>query len=225
VQSMTLREAALRSTRSVTTLRRYIRSGRLHAHKRPGRFGPEYYVTEQELADAGLPWTTPPPDELRAPVPRSLGSPGHEPVPAQEDNVPSTLFRDLQMKHEQLLVQYGMMRVGGLRAIEMRAELEDARRRLEEAQACAVELRRRLADETARLRQRLRRSELEGESRQIELEALREKLRSVEILNRNASTSESIERQFSEIMAQSRKVRELTDDPPAPPSPKNPLDH
>ena len=221
---MTLREAALCATRSVTTLRRYIRSGRLDARKRPGRFGPEYYVTGQDLADAGLPWTSPTPEDRSRSVPAVLTSPAQELAP-REENVPATLFRDLQMKHEQLLVQYGMMRIGGLRAVEMRAELEETRRRLEEAQACTVELRRRLADETARLGQRLRRSELEQESRQIELEALREKLRSVEITSRNAETSESIERQFSEIMAQSRKVRDLTGDLPAPPSPKNPLDH
>ena len=46
---MTLREAAERTSRSITTLRRYIRSGRLHAEKRYGRFGPEYFVAEADL--------------------------------------------------------------------------------------------------------------------------------------------------------------------------------
>jgi hypothetical protein len=45
MERMTLREAAARSSRSITTLRRYIRSGRLHAEKRYGRYGPEYYVS------------------------------------------------------------------------------------------------------------------------------------------------------------------------------------
>ena len=51
---MTLREAAERTSRSITTLRRYIRAGRLRAEKRHGRFGPEYYVSAAELIQAGL---------------------------------------------------------------------------------------------------------------------------------------------------------------------------
>ena len=57
------------------------------------------------------------------------------------------------------------------------------------------------------------------------VEALREKLRSVEMLSRNQETNESIEQQFREVMDQSRKVREMTEERLAPPSPKNPLDH
>lgn len=220
---MTLREAAQRASRSVTTLRRHIRGGRLPAEKRPGRFGAEYFVTEQGLADAGLP-AGPPVERHSPPAPRSDAgrAPRH-----RADTIPDVLYRELQMKHEQLLVQYGMLRAAGLRAVELRAELDETRHRLEEAQARAAELRRRLADETTRLAQRLRRAELEQESRQIEIEALREKIRSLEMLTRNAATSDSIERQFSEIMAQSRRVRELAGgDHAAAPGPReNPLDH
>ncbi len=214
---MTLREAARRASRSVTTLRRHIRGGRLLAEKRPGRFGPEYFVTEQGLADAGLP----------ASAPRAA-RPGPGAVARQRTELISAgLYRELQMKHEQLLVQYGMLRAAGLRAVELRAELDQTRHRLEEAQARAAELRRRLADETTRLAQRLRRAELEQETRQIEVEALREKIRSLEMLTRNAATSDTIERQFSEIMAQSRRVRELAggDDTAAVTPRESPLDH
>jgi transposase len=48
MERLSLREAAERTARSVTTLRRYIRAGRLQAQKAPGRFGPEYFVTEED---------------------------------------------------------------------------------------------------------------------------------------------------------------------------------
>jgi hypothetical protein len=194
---MNLREAARCSVRSVTTLRRYIRRGVLRAEKRPGRFGPEYFVSEEALVEAGLP-----------PRIAAIERPRTE-VASGDETVPGTLYRDLQLKHEQLLVQYGMMRVGGLRALELRGELDDTRRRLEEAQARAVELRRRLADETARLAQRLRKAELEGESRQIEVDALREKVRALEVGQRSAGSGEPLERQFADLMAQARRVRDL----------------
>ena len=49
MERFSLKDAAERTSRSVTTLRRYIRSGRLQADKLPGRFGPEYFVTEAQL--------------------------------------------------------------------------------------------------------------------------------------------------------------------------------
>ena len=119
METMTLREAARRTSRSVTTLRRYIRSGRLPAEKRQGRFGPEYFVSEPELNEAGL-------KTVSAERAGELIRPGTSlPVPAApaslaELAVPATLFQELQMKHEQLLVQYGMVRVGGMRVLELR---------------------------------------------------------------------------------------------------------
>src|SRR5262245_36346469 len=102
-EPMTLREAAERTDRSVTTLRRYIRSGRLRAEMREGRYGPEYFVSAQDLSEAGL--------AARSTTALAL-------APASEalldrlarETVPAPLYQELQMKHEQLLVQYGMVR-------------------------------------------------------------------------------------------------------------------
>lgn len=210
---MSLREAARRSSRSVTTLRRYIRRGKLQADKHAGRYGPEYRVTDRALSDAGLPAVADPPASALAVTGAARLQEAAEPVPL-------ALYQELQSKHEQLLVQHGMLRVAGLRALEFKAELDGTRRRLEEAQSHVAELRRKLADENSRLSRRLRRSELERESRQIELEALREKLRSLEMLHRNAETSDSIERQFAAIMEQSRRVRDSRREPPAPHGPR-----
>jgi hypothetical protein len=221
---MSLREAAIKTARSVTTLRRHIRSGRLHADKIPGRFGPEYFVTDDQLAAAGL--ETADVSGATEPAPKALAKrPAADLawVPSFEtlvrDTVPVTLFQELQMKHEQLLVQYGMVRSGGLRVLEMQTELETRRRHLEDAQA-------EIAREAGDLRKRLREAELELEGRRIESAALREKVRGLEMLTRNRVTNETIDRQFSDVIDQLRRVdrltaeREIADPGPSSPWPR-----
>jgi hypothetical protein len=214
MERMNLREAARRSARSVTTLRRYIRSGELLADKLPGRFGPEYFVTLEQLAAAGLdaPGTAPVPttSHLVARSP-SLPSPVTAPLDrVLRETVPISLFQDLQLKHEQLLVQYGMVRAGGLRVLDMQAELETRRRQIEDAQAENSRVKERLAREAGELRKRLREAELELEGRRVEAAALREKVRGLEMLTRNRVTNEEIDRQFSDVMEQMRRVDRLT---------------
>jgi len=207
---MTLREAARRSSCSVTTLRRYIRSGRLAAKKRRGRFGPEYFVSERDLAEAGL---EPGPAEAAGELAtRSTGAPATTRDPtAPEPTVPVSLFQELQMKHEQLLVQYGMVRVGGMRVLELRSELEAKRRELEASETRIARLRQKFRDETTRLKKLLRRVELEQQGRGLEVAALREKVRGLEMLTRNSATNETIEQQFSEVVDQMRRVDRLAD--------------
>lgn len=215
MERLSLREAAERTARSVTTLRRYIRAGRLPATKLPGRFGPEYFVTEDDLTTAGLPPVSAPGSALVATrhAARSLAADA-APAPALErvlrETVPVTLFQDLQMKHEQLLVQYGMVRAGGLRVLEMQAELDTRRRQAEESQAETVRVKERLASEAGELRRRLREAELELEGRRVEAAALREKVRGLEMLTRNTVTNEAIDRQFEDVMDQMRRVDRLT---------------
>jgi hypothetical protein len=217
MERLSLREAAERTARSVTTLRRYIRAGRLVATKLPGRFGPEYFVTEDDLTGAGLPPVAAPGSALVA-SPRGAAAlraaAETSPAPALErvlrETVPVTLFQDLQMKHEQLLVQYGMVRAGGLRVLEMQAELDTKRRQIEESQAETVRVKERLASEAGELRRRLREAELELEGRRVEAAALREKVRGLEMLTRNTVTNEAIDRQFEDVMDQMRRVDRLT---------------
>jgi hypothetical protein len=219
MERLNLRVAAERTSRSVTTLRRYIRSGRLAADKLPGRFGPEYFVTVEQLETAGLDRKDP------AAASTDPGSPGSALVASSgssrssssapldrvfRDSVPVFLFQDLQLKHEQLLVQYGMVRAGGLRVLEMQAELDTRRREIEVAQAENMRVKERLAREAGDLRKRLREAELELEGRRIEAAALREKVRGLEMLTRNNVTNEEIDRQFSDVMAQMRRVDRLT---------------
>jgi hypothetical protein len=237
MERFNLRVAAQRTSRSVTTLRRYIRSGRLVADKLPGRFGPEYFVTPEQLETAGLDRS----DAVAASADAKgsdragsalVASPGSSRSPASapldrvlRDSVPVFLFQDLQLKHEQLLVQYGMVRAGGLRVLEMQAELDTRRREIDDAQAENTRVKERLAREAGDLRKRLREAELELEGRRIEAAALREKVRGLEMLTRNNVTNEEIDRQFSDVMAQMRRVdrltaeAELNDPPPGRPWP------
>jgi hypothetical protein len=139
------------------------------------------------------------------------------------------------MKHEQLLVQYGMVRVGGMRVLELRSELEAKRRELEASEARIARLRRKFRDETTRLKQLLRRVELEQQGRGLEVAALREKVRGLEMLTRNSATNATIEKQFSDVMEQMRRIDHLTGQPassppkenggPWPPAPADEMDH
>jgi len=234
MERMTLREAAIKTARSVTTLRRHIRSGRLAADKIPGRFGPEYFVTDEQLAAARLETAAvaPPAEAPSRSIVKRAAAADITLAPALEalvqSTVPLTLFQELQMKHEQLLVQYGMVRAGGLRVIEMQAELEGRKRHLEDAQAENARVKDRLAREAGDLRKRLREAELELEGRRIEAAALREKVRGLEMLTRNRVTNETIDRQFGDVLDQLRKVdrltaeREVTEAGPSSPWPWRP---
>jgi len=214
VESMTLRQAARRTSRSITTLRRYIRSGRLDAEKKPGRFGPEYFVTEQALADAGLQAKPEErPTSLARRPSRELARAETESRIAERllrDSVPISLYQELQMKHEQLLVQYGMVRAAGAKVLELRADVEEKQRRLEEARNRASTLSRRLTEETSRLERQLREAELEQEGRGLEIAALKEKVRGLEMFTRNARTSATVEQKYREIMDQTRRVERLS---------------
>ncbi len=208
METMTLREAARCTSRSVTTLRRYIRSGRLVAHKRPGRFGPEYFVSEPALSEAGLDARPASSSGELARQPEQLGL-STAPAPV-EATVPVFLFQELQMKHEQLLVQYGMVRVEGMRVLQLRADLESKQRDLDAGEARFRHLRAGFQQETTRLKQLLRGVELEREGRGLEIAALREKVKAFEKLTRGSITNETIEKQFGEVMEQMRRVDHMS---------------
>ena len=212
MERMTLREAAEQTSRSITTLRRYIRSGRLRAEKRDGRFGPEYFVSLQDLRRAGLgaDSSETPGTALGMRNETALRRPTSS-LPARpfEESVPLQLYQELQMKHEQLLVQYGMVRATGVRLMELQADCESQRRELEQNRRQLRALRDGSGDEAAGLRRELREARLELQGRALEISALQEKVQALEMLTRNALTHETIERQFSNVMAQSRRVERI----------------
>ena len=223
---MTLREAAERTSRSITTLRRYIRSGRLRAEKRYGRFGPEYFVSAEDLAEAGLEPEAA--EETLALSPRTRRRTELEPRTSRgrplDESVPLSLYQDLQMKHEQLLVQYGMIRSAGLRVMELQADLEVARKNVARAREDVDRTRGQMRDRCAELEKEGRRDRRELDSRKLEVEALHSKIKALELLTRNAVTNEAIDRQFEQVVEQVRRVDALSsaDDPRQPPPGKWP---
>jgi hypothetical protein len=200
---MNLREAAARTLRSITTLRRYIRSGRLRAEKCPGRYGPEYYLTEKDLLDAGLKPESP---EALAPVAAGTVPEAPCPTPATLETIPLPLFQELQMKHEQLLVQYGMVRASGMRVMELQNDLESSREQVERLTREVARLKESLVGETRRARKARQEAELELKGKSLEIAALQEKVRGLEMLMRNAVTSETIDQQVATLMGRAQRV-------------------
>jgi hypothetical protein len=119
------------------------------------------------------------------------------------------MYDDLQMKHEQLLVQYGMVRAGGLRVMELQTELEARQRKLEDAEIELQRLRERHGRELAEFKKRLDAARHESEARSLEIAALHEKVKALEMMTRNAVTNETIEKQFRQILDQTRRVEEM----------------
>lgn len=212
---LTLRQASERTGMSATTLRRYIKGGRLRARLVPGRYGPEYGVELDELRHAGL-WdgTSEPPSPLlpvRAvsnPAPAAGGSALVVPVPPSPpavaaEGVPLTIFRELLMKHEQLLVQYGMLRVSGQQVHEVR---RDAERKAADAARVADEMGRvrdRHAREIGLLKARLRQAELLLAEREEEIDRLRQELQRQEMALRNAGRVGAIDAEFQRAFVRS----------------------
>ena len=229
LEKLTLREASDRTGLSITTLRRYIRSGRLSAEKSPGRYGPEYFVSPEDLQGAAIRLPAAPPQAEN--VPASAGpsvpapSNGRTALPAPitpassggwvpetlvREMVPIDLYRELSMKHEQLLVQYGMVRVGGQRLMEYKAEAEQLAEKLRRADETAQADRERVERELGFMKKHLRQAELELEERNQEIVELREKIKILEVISRNAITSESIEEQFLQVFDKRREIGEIS---------------
>jgi hypothetical protein len=228
LEKLTLRDAAERTRLSITTLRRYIRSGRLIAEKTPGRYGPEYMISVPALEEAGVRAIAAPaaprdPDApalsaqagsetrsiaLAGPAPRE-GLPTTVSEAFLREMIPIDLFRELSMKHEQLLVQYGMVRVGGQRMMEYKIEAERLGEALRASEAVVRDEAERTGREAAFLEKHLREAELEIETKNQEIAALRERVRMLELLNRNAITNESIEQQFMKVYDKRLELEEM----------------
>lgn len=217
---MTLRQAADRTGLSATTLRRYIKSGRLKARLIPGRYGPEYVVDDQALESAGVsnddaalggPLEPEPVRSVPAPP-----QPAHQQAPLavfQGDVVPGLLYRELLMKHEQLLVQLGALRVSGQQLYEVRQEAE---RRAREARQSAEDLeqvRNRHAREIGQLKGQLRRSMLELAEKEDEMRRLKERIRDLEMTVRNARTADSLDERYVRSFRDGDKRRAFTGEP------------
>ena len=165
---LTIREASRLIGRTPATLRRYIRSGRLAAAKEDGKFGEEYRIRREDLLALGF---TPaaPDEETQEALVRASSAP---PAKVAQDVVPISLYNELLMKHEQILVQYGMIRAGGQKLLEFKADSEAKTEEIRRHQERYQSLRQRAMKEIGLLRKRLREAEIALEERRIEVAVL-----------------------------------------------------
>jgi excisionase family DNA binding protein len=201
---LTIREASQLIGRAPATIRRYIRTGRLQAEKEIGKFGEEYKIRREDLMALGFS-TSLVPSEARGPAPAPLAVA----APAGETAVPLSLFNELLMKHEQILVQYGMIRAGGQKLLEYKADAEAKEDELRGAHERYQALRARAAREIKFLRKHLREAEIEIEDRNIEIVLLQEKVKRLERAAAGAASNETLENRVVEIRQKERAIGDL----------------
>ena len=200
---LTIREASQLIGRTSATIRRYIRSGRLKADKEIGKFGEEYKILREDLLALGFSAQSDLPARLGPSVPAAMEA---EP---KETLVPASLFNDLLMKHEQILVQYGMIRAGGQKLLEYKAAAETREEDLRQAEDRYQALRSRAVREIQFLRKHLREAEIEVEERNIEITLLQEKIKRLEMAAAHAATVDTFDRSLVEIRQKERDISQM----------------
>jgi len=213
---LTIREASQLVGRTPATIRRYIRSGRLKADKELGKFGEEYKIRREDLLALGLAAQSDLPARTAASVPAALEQ---EP---REAMVPVSLFNDLLMKHEQILVQYGMIRAGGQKLLEYKAAAESREDDLRRAEDRYQALRSRAVKEIQFLRKHMREAEIEVEERNIEITLLQEKIKRLELAAAHAASVDTFDRSLVEIRQKEREIAQMETESPKAPSSYDP---
>ncbi len=203
---LTIREASHLIGRTPATIRRYIRSGRLKAGKEIGKFGEEYKIRREDLLALGFSAQSDLPARTEPAVPAVREA---EP---RETLVPASLFNDLLMKHEQILVQYGMIRAGGQKLFEYKAAAEARDEDLRQAEDRYQALRSRSVREIQFLRKHLREAEIEVEERNIEITLLQEKVKRLEMAAAHAASVETFDKSLVEIRQKERDIAQIEAD-------------
>jgi len=205
---LTIREASQLIGRTPATVRRYIRSGRLKADKEIGKFGEEYKIRREDLLALGFPAQA----DLPARVEQSV--PSVRETEQKEVLVPASLFNDLLMKHEQLLVQYGMIRAGGQKLLEYKAAAETGEEELHKAAERYQALRARAIREIQFLRKHLREAEIEVEERNIEITLLQEKIKRLDMAAAHAASVDTFDKSVVDIHQKERDIARIEADEP-----------
>ncbi len=208
---LTIREASQLIGRTTATLRRYIRSGRLKAIKEMGKFGEEYKIARDDLLALGF---TPASRDL--PVKAKPAPIAGTPSTSSEDRVPASVFNELLMKHEQILVQYGMIRAGGQKLLEYKVEAETGAQDLQCAQERYQALRARAAREIKMLRQQVRQSAIQVEDRNIEITLMQERIKRLEMAAAGVGVRESFDTKVVNIRQKEQSIAELETPAPRP---------
>ena len=205
---LTIREASRLIGRTPATVRRYIRSGRLKADKETGKFGEEYKIRREDLLALGFSPVDELPAKTDAVVPAAM-----DPEP-NEAMVPVSLFNELLMKHEQILVQYGMIRAGGQKLLEYKASSEVKEEELRKAEDRYQALRAKAIREIQFLRKHLREAEIEVEERNIEVTLLQEKMKRLDMAAAHAASADAFDGKIVEIRQKELDIARLEAEDP-----------
>ncbi len=207
MKTLTIRQASETVGRAPATIRRYIKSGRLSAEKEQGKFGVEFRIREEDLKALGVV----PGETLAVREASPSPSPARNLVEEISQRfVSRELYSELAMKHERLLVQYGMIRAGGQKLLEVRAESEMKDTLLVEREKEIREIRERSEKEIAFLQNHLRQAEIEIEDRNIEISLLQEKIRRLEMSAASAAAVRSFDEEVRSIREQEGRVAEMS---------------
>jgi excisionase family DNA binding protein len=209
---LTIREASQLIGRTSATIRRYIRSGRLKAEKQVGKFGEEYRIPREELLALGFTPAEPTSGDDAAMLVRA---PAVVPAPVAPDAVPLALYNELLMKHEQILVQYGMIRAGGQKLLEYKADAESKGEEIRQARVRYDSLRQRALKEIGLLRKQVREMEIRLEERSIEVTLLQEKVGHLEQAPAGRRIAlDSVASSLHDVRQQQQAVAELLAEDP-----------
>jgi len=186
MEQLSIREVAHRVKLHPATVRRYIKQGRIKATKVEGKFGEEYRIEERDL------------DLLRQ---AGQQAPAAQMVPARDGRrtvtrlVPAesfeqhlrnfvhvSVYNELMMKHEQLLVQFGMIRASGQKLLDFKAEVDLKNDEIKHKNQEIQDLKRRIIKEVDFLTRHLREAEIEIEDKNFQITVLKEKVRSLELI-------------------------------------------
>ncbi len=201
---LTIREASQLIGRTPATVRRYIRSGRLPALKEVGKFGEEYKILRDDLLALGL---SPSSSDLPARVEEDTAIAHRQARP--EHSVPISLYNELLMKHEQILVQYGMIRAGGQKLLEFKADAEAKTEELIHSQERYQALRTRALREIDLLRKQVRQARVDIEDRDIAIALLEEKVKRLEMAAPGPLSMDHFDAQVAEIREKERAIAKL----------------
>ncbi len=186
MEPLSIREVARRVNLHPATVRRYIKQGRIKAVKVEGKFGEEYRVEERDLdilrqaAQDSPPAQVVPARDSRRAVTRLA------PAEALDQHLRNfvhlSVYNELLMKHEQILVQFGMIRASGQKLLDFKAELDLKNDEIKHKNQEVQELKRRIIKEVDFLTRHLREAEIEIEEKNFQITVLKDKVRSLELI-------------------------------------------
>jgi excisionase family DNA binding protein len=232
MEPLTIREVARRVRLHPATVRRYIKQGRIKAVKVDGKFGEEYRIDQKDLdllrsaaeAPPALPAEMVPVRENR----RSLAR--MEPAEALDQHLRNfvhvSVYNELLMKHEQLLVQFGMIRASGQKLLDFKAEIDLKNTEVKQKNHEIQDLKRRIIKEVDFLTRHLREAEIEIEEKNFRIAVLKEKVRNLELILTNPEGEDLSMQQTSPEDSSGGEMPSLeTSSHPDAPPPEPPSGH